>query len=92
MIDDPGLRAEAARIRDRARGIRIEQKRHSKAPQWDVVRESIVKPLNELRKQVDEELQRRESKDSRVPIDRDPVPSEYTEKVRKYYERLGKGK
>src|SRR5262249_28731654 len=35
MVDDPDLRAEAARIRDRARGIRGEVKRHSAPPNWD---------------------------------------------------------
>ena len=38
MVDDPELRAEAARIRDRARGIRGEMKRHSQAPNWDLIR------------------------------------------------------
>jgi hypothetical protein len=91
MVEDPELRAEAARIRDRARGIRSDLKTHSKAPQWDLVRESVVEPLNELRGRVEEELMRRESKDSRVPVDRDPVPPEYSERVRKYYERIGSG-
>jgi hypothetical protein len=92
MIDDPELRAEAARIRERARGIRQEVRRHSKEPEWDLVRMTIVKPLEELRQQVIEEVERRSSKDSLVPIDRDPVPPEYSEAVRRYYERLGSGR
>ena len=28
----------------------------------------------------------------RVPLDRDPVPPKYSEKTRRYYERLGSGK
>src|SRR5207245_100830 len=32
LLEDPQLRAEAARIRDRARGAREEFKRHSKVP------------------------------------------------------------
>jgi len=92
MIDDPELRSEAARVRDRARGVRREIKRHSKEPNWDLVRMSIVKPLNELYRKISEELLRRDSKDSLVPIDRDPVPPEYSERVRKYYERLGSGR
>jgi hypothetical protein len=92
MIDDPDLRAEAARIRDRARGIRVDVKRHAKEPNWDLVRISVAEPLNELRRRVSDELLRRESEDALVPIDGDPVPEEYAERVRKYYERLGSGK
>jgi hypothetical protein len=35
---------------------------------------------------------RRESGDNLVPIDREPVPPEYVEQVRRYYERLGSGR
>ena len=44
----------------------------------------------ELRARVAEELARRESKEALVPIDRDPVPTRYSELVRRYYEELGK--
>ena len=47
-------------------------------------------PLVELRTRINEELARRESKEALVPIDRDPVPTRYTELVRRYYEQLGK--
>lgn len=92
MIDDPELRAEAARIRERARGIRAELKRHSKEPNWDLVKVDVSRPLYELRDRVAEELLRRTSKDSLLPLDRDPVPPKYTEKTRRYYERLGSGR
>ena len=92
MIDDPALRAEAARIRDQARGLRSEIKRHSKEPNWDLVRLSVAEPLKELGRRIGNELLRRESRDSLVPIDSDPVPPEYSERVREYYERLGSGK
>jgi hypothetical protein len=92
MVDDPELRAEAARIRDRARGIRRDIKRHAKEPNWNLVRISVAEPLNELRRRVSDELLRRESKDALVPIDGDPVPEEYAERVREYYESLGSGK
>ena len=39
-----------------------------------------------------EELLRRESSEALVPIDREPVPPEYAEQVRRYYERLGSGR
>ena len=92
MIDDPALRAEAARIREQARAMRAEFKRHSKQPNWSLVDELIAQPLNELSKRVSEELLKRESKDSLVPIDRDPVPPEFEDDVKRYYENLGRGK
>jgi hypothetical protein len=92
MVEDPALRADAARIRERARAMRIEIKRHSAEPNWDLVEEEIGKPLAELENRVAEELLRRASKKALVPLDRDPVPPQYTEKTRRYYERLGSGK
>ena len=91
LIDDPDLRAEAARIRDRVRGTREEFKRHAKEPDWNKLQRLVAKPLNELRDRVAEEVRRRESPDALVPIDRDPVPPEFAEGVRRYYERLGSG-
>lgn len=91
MVDDPELRADAARIRDRARGIRGEMKRHSQAPNWDLIRVEVSAPLVELRNRVAEELLRRTNKDAILPLDRDPVPPKYSEKTRRYYEQLGSG-
>jgi len=91
MVDDPELRAEAARIRDQARSIRAELKRHSKAPNWKLVRANVAEPLVELTNRVTNELLRRNSKQAIVPLDRDPVPPKYSEKTRRYYERLGAG-
>lgn len=89
LLEDPQLRAEAALIRDRARVTREEFKRHSKEPDWNQLQNLVSKPLNELRKRVAEEIRRRESPNALVPIDRDPVPPEFTEPLRRYYERLG---
>jgi hypothetical protein len=50
----------------------------------------IRAPLAELRNRLTEELARRESKENLVPIDRDPVPTKYAERVRRYYEDLGR--
>lgn len=91
MVDDPAMRAEAARIRETARGIRRQAHGGSEGPNWDIVREFVANPLNELRDRVAEELLRRGTTESMVPIDRDPVPSKYVEQVRRYYEELGKG-
>jgi hypothetical protein len=91
MLSDPGLRAEVAAIRERARDIRIEVKRHSEAPDWELVRASVYGPMLELQQRVAEELARRTPDDELVPIDRDPVPDRYAELVREYYERLSAG-
>jgi hypothetical protein len=92
MVSDPELRAEAARIRERARSTRAELKRHSAPPNWDIVRVQIAEPLVELQNRVAEEVLRRTSKEALVPLDRDPVPPGYAEKTRLYYERLGSGR
>jgi hypothetical protein len=92
MVDDPELRAEAARIRDRARALRADFKRHSNPPNWDLVKVKVAAPLAELRDRVSEELLRRTARQALVPLDRDPVPPRYSEKTRRYYENLGSGK
>jgi hypothetical protein len=56
-----------------------------------MVREFVGRPLVELRDQVAQELLRREGSEALVPIDREPVPPEYADQVRRYYERLGSG-
>ena len=93
IVDDPELRSQAARIRDRARDVRSEFRRHSKEPQWELVDKLIATPLRELKMHVSEELLRRSAeKHAPVPIDRDPVPAEYADAVRQYYESLGSGR
>ena len=91
LLDNPELRAEAARIRDRVRGAREEFRRHSKLPDWNQLQDLVADPLLELRNRIAEEVRRRESPDALVPIDRDPVPPQFAEGVRRYYERLGSG-
>ena len=92
LLGDPQLRAEAARIRDRARGAREEYKRHAKEPDWDGLTHMVADPIRDLRERVAEEVRLRESPDALVPIDRDPVPPQFAEGVRRYYERLGSGR
>ena len=89
MVDDPALRQQVSSVRDRAREVRIDTKRHSKPPQWDLVQSNILRPMEALRDQIREELARRQSPDNMIAIDRDPVPGRYSELVRRYYERLG---
>jgi hypothetical protein len=92
MVDSPELRNQVARIRETAQAVRVEFKRHSVKPNWDLVNSKISTPLVELRNHLTEELARRESKENLVPIDRDPVPAKYAERVRKYYEDLGRSR
>jgi len=89
MLDMPDLRNQLSGVREQARAMRTDYKKHSKPPQTAAVRTQIAAPLAEVRNRINEELARRESKDALVPIDRDPVPQKFTELVRKYYEKLG---
>jgi hypothetical protein len=90
MVDDPELRGRAMTIRDRVRQMRGDMKRHGEQPQWELVDEMIAQPLRELKREVRAELLRRTAaKNQLVPIDRDPVPAEFSEAVQRYYENLG---
>jgi hypothetical protein len=91
LLDDPELRAETARIRDRARAAREEYKRHANEPDWKQLQSLVAQPIDELRDRIIEEVRRRQAPDALVPIDRDPVPPQFAEGVRRYYERLGSG-
>jgi hypothetical protein len=92
IVDTPDLRNAVAGARERARLLRQDFARDQKRPDWAVVEQQVVQPLQEVRNQISDELARRGSKDSLVPIDRDPVPHRYAESVRRYYEELGKDK
>ncbi len=91
MLTDATLQSEVAKLREQARSLRAESKRHSVAPEWTLVKTSLYQPMVELQQRLAEEVAKRESKDSLVPIDRDPVPARYRDLVRSYYERLGRG-
>ena len=58
MLDDPELRAEAARIRDRAEDARAEFKRHAKEPDWTKLQDLVAEPLVELSRRIGEEIRR----------------------------------
>jgi hypothetical protein len=90
IVDSPDLRNAVAAAREHARLLRQDFARSGKRPEWAELDLRIVKPLLDVRNQIADELARRGSQDSLVPIDRDPVPNRYTESVRKYYESLGK--
>lgn len=90
VLQDPALRTDVARIRDRAREVRSEFKREGTNPNWNLVNMQIVAPLRVLQDRVAEELARLGSKEAVVPVDRDPVPQKYSDLVTRYYERLGR--
>lgn len=90
LVDVPGLRNELVRAREQVRQLRREFTRDQQKPDWAQVKLEIVEPLVEVRKEIGEELARRQSRESLVPIDRDPVPGRYSELVRRYYEELGR--
>jgi hypothetical protein len=89
MLDEPELRNDVARVRDRARAIRAEFTRNGKEPQWNLVEQFITNPLTELHDRIGEELAKLKSNEAIVPIDRDPVPGRFAELVKRYYENLG---
>jgi hypothetical protein len=90
LVRDPELKAEAARVREAARDFRKEYKRHSKEPQWELVKKLISNPLKELQRRVQEELVRKTAKENElVPLDRDPVPDRFRSELDRYFERLG---
>ena len=90
-VDLPGVSERVSKIREDLSKLQREFVRHSKEPEWDLVDMQILKPLNELRRQLAEELAKIKSDKALVPIDRDPVPDAFEELVRRYYLRLGKG-
>ena len=92
MLPEGEMRGEVAEIRERARAERIEVRRHSKQPNWELVRTEIYGRMLELQNRLEEEIARRGDSDELVPIDRDPVPDEYADLVREYYQRLGSGR
>jgi hypothetical protein len=72
--------------------MRADFTRHEKPPNWDLVESMVAQPLVELRDAVNQELLRQGAKDAMVPLDREPVPPQYADQVRRYYERLGSGR
>jgi hypothetical protein len=91
LLGEPGLRTDAARVLDRARVLRSDLQRHGEVPQWSLLETEVVRPLSELRDRVNEELGRvSPDKEALAPIDRDPVPSRYSDLVRLYWKSLSK--
>ncbi len=91
LLNNPELRNEAAKIFDRAREMRINIKRSNEPPQVAHLNTRITQPLIELRDRVVEELSKRDAGKNLAPVDRDPVPAEFRELVKRYYQELGRG-
>ena len=92
LLNNPELRNEAAKILDRARELRVNLKRSNEAPQVSYLNQRITAPLVELRDRVVEELSKKDSGKNLAPVDRDPVPAEFRDLVKRYYKELGAGK
>jgi hypothetical protein len=89
VLDSPDLRNQLATVRDRLGGYRSAYRDRREIPRPDEVRKELLVPLEQVRVWVQEELARQENAASLVPLDRDPVPENYSTLVRQYYEKLG---
>ncbi|MEM6980434.1 MAG: hypothetical protein AAF539_12295 [Planctomycetota bacterium] len=90
LVQREDLRSRATQIRQRVREARAEFKRHAQPPQWSTIEDVIVSPLRQLQADVEAEYLRQSQPEAAlVPIDRDPVPDDFQDAVRIYYERLG---
>lgn len=92
MLPEEDLRNSVAKVRDDARAMRIDYRRNDLPPGAATIHQRITEPLFELRQRISEELARRNRENPVAPIDRDPVPSEFRDLVRRYFEELGGGK
>lgn len=88
MLEDPELRNRVAQVRDRARAMRAEFKRHGEMPQWDLVKSQLLGEMQVLQQRINQEVMKLESDRAMVPIDREPVPEEFDSLVQRYYELL----
>jgi hypothetical protein len=92
IVNDPRLRDQAATIRQRVATYREQYLKDNKPPAFNIVQETLNRPLTELRNSISQEIARRESQQAAIPLDKDAVPPAYQDQVRTYYERLGSGK
>jgi hypothetical protein len=89
VLDEQALRNQLATARERAAAIRAEFRQSRIKPKADLVRRQILDPITEVRVELHENLVRLTDTNNLVPLDHDPVPENYSELVRKYYEKLG---
>lgn len=91
VLDEQALRNQLATARERAAAMRAEFRQSRIKPKADLVRRQILDPITEVRVQLRDDLARLSGTNNLVPLDHDPVPENYSEVVRKYYEKLGGG-
>jgi hypothetical protein len=91
VVDSVELRNRLAEVRERVAGFRAEYRLRGRKPPTEIVRIQVLQPMIEIGVQLQEDLARLENARSLVPLDHDPVPDNYSELVRKYYEKLGGG-
>jgi hypothetical protein len=91
VVDSTDLRNRLATVRERVAGYRAEYRLRARKPTDEEVRAQVLNPMAEIRQQLLEDLARLQNARSLVPLDHDPVPDNYSELVRKYYEKLGGG-
>jgi hypothetical protein len=89
VLNPQDLRNQLATVRERIAIMRADYRDRGRLPQNDQVKSQILAPMTQVRVWLREELARQENVASLVPLDRDPVPENYSELVRKYYEKLG---
>jgi len=89
VLESPDLQNQLATVRDRLGAFRAQYRNSRRPPSAETIREQLLMPLSQVQVWVQEELARQENSASRVPLDRDPVPQNYSDLVKKYYEKLG---
>ncbi len=88
-LDPQDLRNQLTTVRERTSALRAQFRVNGRRPDDKYVREQIIEPMTQVRVWLQEEIARQQNASSLVPLDRDPVPDNYSELVRKYYEKLG---
>jgi hypothetical protein len=91
VVDSVELRNRLATVRERVAAYRADYRLHGRWPLGEAVKTQVLQPMTDVRVQLAEDLARLENVRSLVPLDHDPVPDNYSELVRKYYEKLGGG-
>jgi hypothetical protein len=91
VLDSADLRNQLATVRERVGVFRGYYREYGHPPQTEVVRTQILVPMTQVRVWLQQEIARLEDANSLVPLDRDPVPENFSELVRRYYEKLGSG-
>ena len=71
--------------------MRSAWRRYGSRPGAQAVRENVLAPMSEVSVRIREHLSRLQNANTLAPLDHDPVPENYSELVRKYYEKLGGG-